>query len=155
MHTTWPIRVLCQSHKNGSRKLTPKMLIGVDKMDAAVDLKKAQLSGIFMSLRQDCFYHLLLYVRTEHQHVSWLWKKSPSNLYQKSCSKFIWLKWYSFLTWNASAVNAAAFCVYCPRSLFWIAPSPIWSFSIMGSLPLTLSSCSQAFTWDNNVGRIS
>ena len=79
----------------------------------------------------------------------------PSNQNQYSSGKFIWLKWYSSLTWNASAVNAAAFCVYCPLSLFSMAVSSSSSFSIMGSLLLTLSSCSQAFTCDNNVGRIS
>lgn len=79
-----------------------------------------------------CSYGCMVIFFNEASIHVWTVKEITSNLNQISSSKFIWLKWYSFMT-----------------------PSPSWSFSIMVSLLLTLSSCSQEFTWVNNVERIS
>ena len=55
---------------------------------------------------------------------------------------------------NMEYVCRKCHCFQCLQSDESIL-SPSWSFSIMSSLRLTLSSCSQAFTCDNNVKWIS
>lgn len=111
----------------------------------------AQIPDIFMSLKQGVLLPSTVICKDRTHHMSSLWKKSHQiEINTAPVNSF---DWNGIHPWHEMHLLR---CVYCPLSLSVFSGNgsgvPAQAFFIMGSTLLTLSSCSQAFTCDNNVG---